>query len=383
MNRTLRACPRWLAAALWLCLVSCASRTEREDRPAPVPASDDESPPWPSTFSIVGHDPASGDLGVAVASRFLAVGSVVPWVEDGVGAVATQSYANTSFGPRGLVLLRDGWSPREAVERLLGEDPEREFRQVGMVDAKGRSFSATGGECIGWAGSRSGEGYAVQGNILVSEATVDAMVAAFGETRGELAERLLAALEAGDQRGGDSRGRQSAALLVARKGKGYGGFNARYVDLRVDDHADPVGELRRLLQLHLGRDPITMARAAERRGDGAGALAILEAGLARYAYWHALRFEMARVLLAAGKRAGAKEELGLAISTDPLSPSVRMRAARILLDGGLEDEALEEIRRALRLEPEYAKLLRRELESPSSPFRPLASELGPLLEQER
>src|SRR5688572_5013188 len=169
-----------------------------------------------STFSIVGRDPENGDVGVAVQSKFFAVGPVVPWVEAGVGAVATQSYANTSYGPRGLALLREGLAPEEVSARLTGEDAERDRRQLGIVDARGRSSTFTGKGCIPWAGGHAGTDLAVQGNILVSEATVSAMRVAFRETPGELAERLVAALEAGQKAGGDSRGRQSAAVIVAR-----------------------------------------------------------------------------------------------------------------------------------------------------------------------
>lgn len=200
----------------------------------------------PSTFSVVGYDPETGDLGIAVASKFLAVGAVVPWARAGAGAVATQSYANTSFGPRGLELMASGVPAGEALARLLEGDPDRALRQVGMVDAQGRAATYTGEGCHPWAGGRTGPGYAVQGNLLTGPEVVDAMAAAFERARGPLAERLLAALRAGDEAGGDRRGRQSAALLVVRERGGYGGFNDRYVDLRVDDHERPVEELQRL-----------------------------------------------------------------------------------------------------------------------------------------
>lgn len=200
----------------------------------------------PSTFSIVAADPETGELGVAVASKFLAVGAVVPWARAGAGAVATQSYANTSYGPRGLELMAAGLSAEQALARLLADDPDRALRQVGVVDARGGAATFTGEGCHAWAGGRTGRGYAVQGNILTGPEVVDAMAAAFEQARGTLAERLLAALAAGDAAGGDRRGRQSAALLVVKERGGYGGFNDRYVDLRVDDHPDPVRELQRL-----------------------------------------------------------------------------------------------------------------------------------------
>ncbi|MEN3001107.1 MAG: DUF1028 domain-containing protein [Armatimonadota bacterium] len=203
------------------------------------------------TFSIVAYDPATGDLGVAVASKFLAVGSVVPFARAGVGVIATQAFANTTYGPRGLELLQRGLSPEAVIRRLTREDPQREQRQVGIVDAKGRAATYTGKSCIRWAGGITGKSFAAQGNILTGEAVVKAMADAFQQARGELAQRLLDALEAGEKAGGDARGKQSAALLVVRKGGGYAGFDDRYIDLRVDDHKDPIPELRRLLVMQL------------------------------------------------------------------------------------------------------------------------------------
>jgi uncharacterized Ntn-hydrolase superfamily protein len=203
-----------------------------------------------STFSIVGYDPATGDLGIAVESKFLAVGAVVPWARAGVGAVATQSWANTSYGPRGLDLLEQGQSPEEALAALTGPDDNRALRQVGIVDAKGRAATFTGNECFAWAGGLTGPNYACQGNILVSEATVQALARTFEATTGGLWDRLVAALAAGQAAGGDSRGQESAALLVVREGGGYAGLNDRFIDLRVDDHPRPIEELARLLELH-------------------------------------------------------------------------------------------------------------------------------------
>ncbi|GIV07300.1 MAG: hypothetical protein KatS3mg017_0502 [Fimbriimonadales bacterium] len=203
------------------------------------------------TFSIVGADPRTGEVGVAVASKFLAVGSVVPFAQAGVGAIATQSYANTTYGPRGLELLRQKLEPKVVLRRLTQSDPQRERRQVGIVDAQGRSATFTGKGCIRWAGGIAGKNFAAQGNILTGEAVVQAMAEAFQKTDGELALKLMAALEAGEQAGGDSRGKQSAAILVARKNGGYGGFDDRYIDLRVDDHPEPIQELRRLLTMQL------------------------------------------------------------------------------------------------------------------------------------
>ncbi len=203
-----------------------------------------------STFSIVAFDPKTGDLGVGVQSKFLAVGAVVPWAKAGVGAIATQSWANTSYGPKGLELLSRGLSAPEVVEMLIAEDEGRDLRQVGIVDARGRAAAYTGKGCFEWAGHIVGSGYACQGNILAGPRVVEAMAEAFEKSQGELAHRLLAALEAGQAAGGDRRGQQSAALLVVREKGGYGGFNDRYVDLRVDDHPEPIKELKRLLSLY-------------------------------------------------------------------------------------------------------------------------------------
>jgi uncharacterized Ntn-hydrolase superfamily protein len=200
------------------------------------------------TFSIVGR--AGDALGVAVASKFLAVGAAVPAAEAGAGAVATQSYANLAYRPDGLAMLRDGRSAQETLDALTSADDGRDQRQAGVVDATGRAATFTGPGCHPWAGGRTGDGYAVQGNILTGPDVVEAMESAWLSSSGELADRLLSALTAGDAAGGDRRGRQSAALLVVRPKSGYGGQSDVEVDLRVDDHPAPVGELRRLLDLH-------------------------------------------------------------------------------------------------------------------------------------
>jgi uncharacterized Ntn-hydrolase superfamily protein len=207
-------------------------------------------PPPVATFSIVAYDPASGDLGVAVESRFLGVGSVVPWARAGVGAVATQAWANVPYGPEGLALLEGGKDAAAAVAALTGGDAGRDKRQVGIVDAKGRAAAYTGSQCLDWAGHRTGDGFTVQGNILAGKQVVDAMADAFAASKGELADRLVEALAAGQRAGGDKRGMQSAALLVVRKNGGYGGNNDRYVDLRVEDAKEPIAELKRLLDLY-------------------------------------------------------------------------------------------------------------------------------------
>jgi uncharacterized Ntn-hydrolase superfamily protein len=203
-----------------------------------------------ATFSIVGFDPETDTWGVAVQSKFLAVGAIVPWARAGVGAVATQAMANFNYGPRGLELMSQGKTAQETVEALISSDDDREHRQLGVVDAAGRAATFTGSECFEWAGGVEGEHYAAQGNILVGRETVEAMARTFEGTSGGLAGRLLAALDAGLGAGGDSRGKQSAALLVVREGGGYGGDNDHVVDLRVDDHPEPIRELIRLRTLH-------------------------------------------------------------------------------------------------------------------------------------
>ena len=204
-----------------------------------------------ATYSLVAFDPDARQWGVATQSKFLSVGSVVPWAEAEAGAVATQSYANPRYGPDGLALLREGLGAEEVVRRLTGDDEGRETRQLGVVDARGGAATFTGAECHDWAGGRTGDGYAAQGNILVSGDTVDALAETFEATAGKsLAERLLDCLAAGQQAGGDRRGQQSAALLVVEKDGGYAKLSDVLVDLRVDDHARPIDELRRLYRLH-------------------------------------------------------------------------------------------------------------------------------------
>ena len=212
-----------------------------------------------ATYSIVACDLDAREWGVAVQSKFLAAGAVVPGVEAEVGAVATQAWANLSYRPDGLALLRERYAADEVVARLVGGDDGRDHRQVGVVDAHGRAATYTGAACLEWAGGTAGDGYAAQGNILVSGATVDALAETFEATAGRpLAERLLESLAAAQAAGGDRRGQQAAALLVARRGGGYGGTSDVAVDLRVDDHPRPVEELARLYGIHdllFGRTP--------------------------------------------------------------------------------------------------------------------------------
>lgn len=206
--------------------------------------------PLVATYSIAACDPEAKQWGVATQSKFLGVGSVVPWAQPDVGAIATQAYANPRYGPDGLALLREGVSAEEVVERLTAADEGRDHRQLGIVDREGRAATFTGTECMEWAGGRTGKCYAVQGNILVSEATVDAMAQSFESTSGPLAERLLDCLDAAQAAGGDRRGQQSAALLIVERNGGYAGLSDEVVDLRVDEHPRPLDELRRIYGMH-------------------------------------------------------------------------------------------------------------------------------------
>src|SRR5215475_5087608 len=206
--------------------------------------------PVVATFSIVACDLEAQQWGVSVQSKFLSVGSVVPWAEPHVGAIATQAYANPRYGPNGLQLLREGMSAQEVVDRLTGEDEGRDHRQLGVVDGQGSAATYTGSECMDWAGGRTGANYAAQGNILVNPETVDAMAETFESTTGPLAVRLIDCLAAAQEAGGDSRGQQSSALIVVQRDGGYAGMSDTLVELRVEDHERPIEELRRVYTLH-------------------------------------------------------------------------------------------------------------------------------------
>jgi uncharacterized Ntn-hydrolase superfamily protein len=277
-----------------------------------------------ATFSIVGFDPETGELGIAVASKVLAVGAIVPWAKAGVGAVATQAYANTTYGPEGLKLLASGLDAHEVLERLTGADEGRERRQIGIVDSGGRSATFTGKECMAWAGGRAGKYYACQGNILVDKATVTAMAEAFESTDGELALRLIKALKAGEDAGGDSRGKQSAALLVVKEAGGYLGLNDRYIDLRVDDHSEPVDELSRLVAIQLSYSALFKAGALKEDGDLDGALS-------------------------AARRA---------VEINPTLPEALYDLACYYSLSGMKAEALETLGQSLALSPEFKKMAR-------------------------
>jgi uncharacterized Ntn-hydrolase superfamily protein len=223
------------------------------------------APPRFGTFSIVAADLERGEWGIAVQSRFISVGSVVPWAEVGVGALATQALANVRYGPDGLELLRKGHSAEEVVRTLTAADPKREERQLGVVDGKGRAAAHTGAKCLDWAGHVVGKGFACQGNILFAKEVVHSMARTYESTPGDLPERLLAALAAGQREGGDRRGMQSAALLIVRQGGGYDEGSDRWVDVRVDDHPSPIEELKRVFQIYdltllTREDPATLIR---------------------------------------------------------------------------------------------------------------------------
>ena len=280
------------------------------------------APPHPSTFSIVAADPESGEVGVAVASRFFAVGSVVPFAQAGAGAVATQSFANTSYGPRGLELLERGLSADEVVKVLTRGDEGRDQRQLGVVTASGDSATYSGSKCNAWAGGRKGPGYAVQGNILTGEPVVVAMEKGFLDSKGKpLAERLYAAIVAGDAAGGDSRGRQSIAILVARAKGGYGGFTDRAIDLRVDDHADPIGEMGRLLGIGLVNDYWNRGWTAFTEKRFTDALPWQERAAAmaekQPAVLAEVLYDLAVIRLAAGDKPGAQKALDRALTLNP------------------------------------------------------------------
>ncbi len=288
------------------------------------------APPFPSTFSIVAADPEAGEVGVAVASRFFAVGTVVPFAQAGVGAVATQSFANTTYGPRGLELLALGVTPEEAVRALTRGDDGREQRQLGVVAANGVAATYTGTKCNAWAGGRTGPNYAVQGNILAGEAVVAAMERAFLDTKGKtLAERLYAAIVAGDGKGGDARGRQSMALLVARAKGGYGGFTDRAIDLRVDDHTDPIVEMGRLLGIGLVNDlwnrgwtAFTEKHFVEARVFQERAATMAEK---QPAVLPEVLYDLAVIRLAAGDKVEARKALDRALA---LNPKLKVQAEK-------------------------------------------------------
>lgn len=288
-----------------------------------------------STFSIVAYDPENGDLGVAVQSKYFTVGPVVPWAEAGVGAVATQAFVNVSLGPRSLALLKEGVAVENIVGSLMEEDEGRDRRQLGIVDSRGNAFSYTGVECTPYAGGRTGEHYAIQGNILTGEAVIEAMAEAYEAAHGELAERLVAALEAGEEAGGDARGSQSAALLVVRYGAGRAGYGDRYVDLRVDDHAAPIAELRRLLNLHYSNSLVSRCQSLmdEEKNEEALEIALKAAILSPES--DLAHLALCRAYYLSGAKVKAVEEYQIAKALNPkvdFSVNRQERLAFILED---------------------------------------------------
>ena len=295
-----------------------------------------------ATFSIVARDPQTGELGIAVASRFFSVGSVVPWLDAKAGAVATQANANVTYGPRGLELFARGATAEEVLKVLVRNDPNASSRQVGLVGRDGTSATYSGPDCNAWAGGRSGPNYAVQGNILAGEAVVVAMEKAFLETKGTLARRMYMALVAGEAAGGDSRGKQSAALAVVKEGAGFNGGNDRAIDIRVDDHPEPFQELGRLLDYaemnyawNEGWTAFTQKRYAE-------ALVAQERAALVGAKVPEVIYDLAVIRLAAGKRAEALEALERALA---MNPKLKTQAQR--------DKDLD----ALRQDPAFTRLI--------------------------
>src|SRR5262245_24018168 len=228
------------------CLASRHAKSVGEPRCVDVP---DEV----NTFSIVAFDPDKKEWGVAVASKYLAVGSVVPWARAGIGAVATQAQVNVTYGSRGLELLADGRMPEEIIKVMTEDDKGIDFRQIGIVDKQGQVAAFTGPKCNAWAGHKTGKNYSCQGNILAGEEVIADMARAFEDAKGSLAWRMMAALEAAEKAGGDKRGKQSAAILVVRDKAGPNGLSDRYIDLRVDDHENPIPELTRILAKRIKR----------------------------------------------------------------------------------------------------------------------------------
>jgi uncharacterized Ntn-hydrolase superfamily protein len=272
-----------------------------------------------ATFSICALDGVAGEVGCAVQSRYFAVGNVVPWAKAGVGAVATQAAGVGAFGPRILGLLEQGLAPAEAIEAALADDAGREARQVGVVAADGSSATHTGSECMAWAGHRTGPGYTVQGNILAGEAVVAEMERAFVETGGSLAERLVSALEAGQAAGGDSRGQQSAAVIVERVGAAseFRDGLDRVCDLRVDDHSQPIAELRRLFGIHQIWDALRRASAHHAPGRYAEGAVILGEALDRQGEDAVLLYDLACFECLSGETEPALAHATRAIELDP------------------------------------------------------------------
>lgn len=316
------------------------------------------------TFSIVAYDSVTHELGVAVQSKAFSVGPAVAWAEADIGAIATQATTNESFGPRGLDLLRAGLESEQVLSLLLDADPGREDRQIGIIDACGHGVNFTGSRCLVWAGGKTGQGYACQGNILASEDVVTAMAEAFENTEGELAERLLQALVAAQAAGGDRRGMQSAALLVVRPSEMHPEYRHRYVDLRVEDHTDPINELIRVYRIHEKTDLLEahlryaeyyqlegQAELAERERNIVGDLLkrtlsgdIQDADLLNNLAWFCA---MANMYLEQSLEAAER-----AVALDPENANILDTLAEVQFRMGRVDDAIKTIERAIGIDPE-------------------------------
>jgi len=321
-----------------------------------------------ATFSIVAMDSVQQEWGVAVASRFLAVGSVVPWAQAGVGAIATQALADASLGTRGLTFLSRGRPAQQTLELLLRSDEKQGVHQVGIVDAQGRAATHTGELCDGWAGGIRGPGFCIQGNSLANDDVLELMSEAFQKTQGSLAERLLAALAAGDEAGGDRRGRQSAALLVVKSRGGYLGEGDRYVDLRVDDAKQPIEELERLYDLlsttrlpavhaRLGDEALAVKDRARAEREYARVVKLYREGMARHPDRASLKNGLAWFYVQ--HRVNLDEAYALvmeALRTDPDSWEIRDTLAQIHFARGQFEQARTEAQRALAMDPGNAYL---------------------------
>jgi uncharacterized Ntn-hydrolase superfamily protein len=298
-----------------------------------------------NTFSIAAFDPVNGDWGVAVASKYFSVGSVVPWAEAGVGAIATQANVNVGYGPRGLELLRQGMTAKEVVAKLLAEDsfPPTDGRQVAVIDGKGNIATYTGPKADSWAGDRQGKTWTVQGNSMAGPNVLEAMGKAFEATPGELAEKLYAALKAGDDAGGDSRGKQSASILVVRKRGGRNVNNDRYVYINVDDNPKPIQELRRLLDINLGLlysqkvGPLLIAHKMQEARDAA-------AQGARYMPTANSYFTLGTMDYGLGNKAASLTDFRRAIELDPATRrQLQLSAEEVLPGFGPMGRALRQI----------------------------------------
>jgi len=348
---------RWISAAVLMLAAMCVAEVFT---PAVCLAGNAPT----GTFSIVAYDSLTGELGVAVQSRAFAVGQGVSWAEAGVGAIATQSQTNRSFGPNGLDLLRQGYSAEEVGKMLLEADDGRENRQLGIVDARGGTFNFTGTGCSAWAGAAQGPGYSCQGNILVSEEVVTGMARAYEETEGDLGEKLLQALVAGQAAGGDKRGMQSAAILVVRPSDKYPEYRYKYTDLRVEDHEDPINELIRVYRIHeMGRlieaharymshyESVGDARMADLEKDRIGAMLVRsmaeeepDAGsLNSLAWFCAINNIYLEEALAAAKQA---------VELSPDEGYIIDTLAEAYFRNGMVEEAIATIKRAIEIDPE-------------------------------